>query len=73
MTRTAIDQLTPLQLPIRAAARLLSYDARTITRLVERGELQAVGQGKLRRIVTASLHAYQQRHLVEPTQHTYTT
>lgn len=56
----------PLQIPMHEAARLLSYDPRTVRRLVARGELQAVGNGKLRRIIMASIHAYQQRNLVAP-------
>jgi excisionase family DNA binding protein len=53
----------PLQVTINEAARLLAYDARTIRRLIIRGELRAVGQGRLRRIPMQSLHDYQQRHL----------
>ena len=54
----------PLQITINEAARLLSYNPRTIRRLIVRGELQAVGKGKLRRILSESLYHYQQRHLV---------
>lgn len=68
MSRIPIDHIQPLQVAPRIAAHLLGYDPRTIRRLVARGELQAVGHGKLRRIVMASIHAYQQRHLV--TEHT---
>jgi excisionase family DNA binding protein len=53
----------PLQVTINEAARLLAYDARTIRRLIIRGELPAVGQGRLRRIPMQSLRDYQQRHL----------
>lgn len=53
----------PLQVTINEAARLLAYDARTIRRLIIRGELVAVGQGRLRRIPMQSLRDYQQRHL----------
>lgn len=45
------------------AARLLAYDVRTIRRLIGRGELPAVGQGRLRRIPMQSLRDYQKRHL----------
>jgi excisionase family DNA binding protein len=48
---------------INEAARLLTYDARTIRRLILRGELPAVGQSRLRRIPLQSLRDYQQRHL----------
>jgi excisionase family DNA binding protein len=64
MARRMNEPSEPLQIPINEVARLLSYNARTVRRLVERGELEAVGQGKLRRIVTASIHAYQQRNRV---------
>jgi excisionase family DNA binding protein len=50
-----------LQVPIREAARLLNYHERTIHRLIERGELHAVGRGKLRRIPLSSIRDYQQR------------
>lgn len=58
----------PLQVTINEAARLLAYDARTIRRLVIRGELPAVGQGRLRRIPMQSLRDYQQRHLFSATE-----
>lgn len=53
----------PLQVTISEAARLLAYDARTIRRLIARGEIAAVGAGRMRRIPMRSLHDYQQRHL----------
>ena len=56
-------QFEPLQVTVREAGRLLSYDTRTISRLVARGELEVVGQGRLRRVPLSSLLAYQQRHL----------
>ena len=58
------DEVAPLQVTIKEAARLLSYNPRTIRRLVERGELQATGVGKLRRILSESMLHYQQRNLV---------
>ncbi|MBP1466738.1 helix-turn-helix domain-containing protein [Candidatus Chloroploca sp. M-50] len=51
----------PLQVTIREAAALLSYDPRTIRRLITQGELTAIGRGKLRRIAMADLRAYQVR------------
>jgi excisionase family DNA binding protein len=54
----------PFQVTISEAARLLAYDARTIRRLIARGELAAVGEGRLRRVPVQSLREYQQRHLV---------
>lgn len=56
-------EFEPLQVTVREAGRLLAYDARTITRLVERGELQIVGQGKLRRIPLSSLYDFQRRNI----------
>jgi excisionase family DNA binding protein len=53
--------LEPLQVTIREAATLLRYHERTIRRLIERGELRAVGQGRLRRIALADLKAWQDR------------
>ena len=43
-------RLEPFQVTITEAARLLAYDASTIRRLIARGELPAVGEGRLRRI-----------------------
>jgi excisionase family DNA binding protein len=51
----------PLQVTIREAAQLLRYDERTIRRLVERGELAAVGRGKLKRIAVSDLKDWQKR------------
>jgi excisionase family DNA binding protein len=51
----------PLQVSIREAARLMAYDERTIRRLIDRGEIISAGQGRLRRVLMASLRAYQDR------------
>jgi excisionase family DNA binding protein len=60
---TLLEQTAaPLQVTIKEAARLLSYDQRTIRRLIIRGEIQAIGRGRLRRIPYTSLHDYQSRH-----------
>lgn len=53
--------LEPLQVTIREAAQLLRYDESTVRRLIARGELSAIGRGKLRRIAMADLRAYQAR------------
>jgi excisionase family DNA binding protein len=53
----------PLQVTIREAGRLLSYNDRTIRRLILMGELSALGQGSLRRVTMQSIRDYQQRHL----------
>jgi excisionase family DNA binding protein len=50
-----------LQVTIREAAALLSYDERTIRRLVARGELRAIGRGRLRRIELVDLRDWQAR------------
>lgn len=57
------ERLEPFQVTISEAARLLAYDARTIRRLIARGELAAVGEGRLRRVPVQSLRDYQRRHL----------
>lgn len=62
--RDGQTRLEPLQVTISEAARLLAYNARTIRRLIGRGELRAVGEGRLRRIPLHSLRDYQQRHLM---------
>lgn len=56
-----ITPLEPLQVKIATAAKLLDYNIRTVYRLIDRGELETVGQGRLRRITVTSLRAYQQR------------
>lgn len=56
-----ITPLEPLQVKIAIAAKLLDYNIRTVYRLIDRGELETVGRGRLRRITVASLRAYQQR------------
>lgn len=61
--RNARERLEPLQVTIAEAARLLAYDTRTIRRLIIRGEIQAVGEGRMRRIPLQGLRDYQQRHL----------
>ncbi|MEI7644818.1 MAG: helix-turn-helix domain-containing protein [Chloroflexales bacterium] len=55
------ERPAPLQVTINEAARLLAYDARTIRRLIARGELPVVGEGRLRRVPMQSLHEYQER------------
>lgn len=56
------DQVTPLQYKIEDAARLLAVSRATILRLIARGELASVGQGKLKRVPYDSIVAYQNRH-----------
>lgn len=58
---TTYPQTERLQVTIREAASLLSYDERTIRRLVARGELTAVGKGRLRRIAITDIHSWQER------------
>lgn len=59
------ERLEPLQVTINEAARLLAYDSRTIRRLVTRGEIEVVGEGRMRRVPVQSLRDYQQRHLIK--------
>lgn len=56
------DQVAPLQYKIEEAARLLAVSRATILRLIARGELASVGQGKLKRVPYDSIVAYQNRH-----------
>jgi excisionase family DNA binding protein len=56
------DQVAPLQYTIADTARLLSVSRRTVERLIERGELATVGQGKLKRVPYDSIIAYLNRH-----------
>ena len=59
--QTTHPQIERLQVTIREAANLLSYDERTIRRLVSRGELTAVGKGRLRRIALVDIRDWQER------------
>lgn len=58
-TAAGSTQLEPLQVTIREAARLLRYDERTVRRFIARGELHAIGRGRLRRIALADIRAWQ--------------
>ncbi len=62
LTLPLTGELTPLQVKIARAARLLDCSERTVTRLLDTGELVAVGSGRLRRIEYASIIAYIERH-----------
>jgi excisionase family DNA binding protein len=56
------QQIAPLQYRIEDTARLLSVSTRTVKRLIARGELATVGQGRLKRVPCDSIIAYQNRH-----------
>jgi excisionase family DNA binding protein len=59
-----MSEPTPLleqQYTLREAAEIMKYDERTIYRLIERGELAAIGRGRLRRIALKDIRAYQSR------------
>jgi excisionase family DNA binding protein len=58
---TPLDD-TPLQVKITRAAAALDCSERTVTRLLERGELRGVGRGRLRRVEWASILEYIARH-----------
>jgi excisionase family DNA binding protein len=60
----AQTRLEPLQVTIEEAARLMGYDSRTIRRLITRGEISAVGEGRMRRVPIQSLRDYIQRHII---------
>jgi len=63
--RDDVVRLEPFQVTLKEAARLLAYDLRTIQRLISRGELPSVGEGRLRRIPVQALRDYQQHHLAK--------
>jgi excisionase family DNA binding protein len=56
------EQIAPLQYTIADTARPLSVSSRTVKRLVAKGELATVGQGRLKRIPYDSILAYLNRH-----------
>jgi excisionase family DNA binding protein len=56
------EQIAPLQYTIADTARLLSHSRRTVERLIERGELESVGTGRLRRVPYDTILAYLHRH-----------
>lgn len=51
-------QIAPLQYRLDDVARLLSVSSRTVKRLIARGELSTVGQGRLKRVPYDSIIAY---------------
>lgn len=61
--------MEPLQVRVKTAAVLLSMCVKTVYRLIEAGEIHAVGTGRLKRISMASLRDYIQRntHVQEAT------
>lgn len=52
------------QYTLKEAAGILKYNERTIRRLIQRGELAAVGRGRLQRIAAEDIRAYQRRNRV---------
>ncbi len=58
-------RLEPLQVTFDEAARLLAYDSRTIRRLITRGKIDVVGEGRMRRVPVQSLRDYLQRHIIK--------
>ena len=55
------DQVAPLQYRIGDTARLLGYSRRTVERLIRRGELTTVGQGRLKRVPYDAIAGYLNR------------
>lgn len=49
------------QVTVRQAAEILGVHERTVRRLIQSGELMAVGRGRLTRIALRDIAAYQQR------------
>lgn len=49
-------------LPVAEVARMLSFDSKTIHRMIAEGELEAIGSGPRLRITRASVRAYIDRH-----------
>lgn len=59
-TKTTPAQVTPLFVKISEAAGLMRYSERTVLRLIACGKLRAVGKGRGRRVVFASIAAFEQ-------------
>lgn len=55
------EQLAPLVYTLAETGRLLSCSRSTIERLCNRGELVAIGSGKLRRVTYESIMDYLKR------------
>lgn len=61
-TRVADPKLViPLLYTINDAAHLLSFSPRTVLRLINDGELTAIGLGRMRRVPHAEIEAYIER------------
>jgi excisionase family DNA binding protein len=56
------ELVAPLLYTINETARLISASPRTVHRLIERGELTAVGYGRLKRVTLDSIMAFIERH-----------
>lgn len=56
------EQVAPLQYKIEDTARLLALSRSTVDRLINRGELDTTGCGRLKRVTYASIIAYLDRH-----------
>ena len=59
------ELVVPLLYSVRDAGRLLAYSPYTINRLIDAGELPAVGLGRMRRIPRDAILAYIERNRVE--------
>lgn len=58
-------QLVPILYTLHDAGRLLACSRRTVARLIDIGELSAVGLGRMRRVHHESIMAYIERNRVE--------
>jgi excisionase family DNA binding protein len=58
------DWRKPLAVPPRQACELLSVGLTRLYELMNKGELESFHIGRARRITTASIHAFIERHLL---------
>lgn len=59
------QQLVPMLYTLHDAGRLLACSRSTVARLIDIGELSAVGLGRMRRVHRESIEAYIERNRVE--------
>lgn len=59
------QQLVPVLYTLHDAGRLLACSRSTVARLINIGELSAVGLGRMRRVHRESIDAYIERNRVE--------
>lgn len=57
-TDTILNDITPLVYSFRDVARMLSCSTTSVGRLVAKGKLRAVGNGRAKRVLADSVTAY---------------